>query len=116
MIDKDLIKKILLEYDNDINPKIANFLKRRVMVNSLSDSLIDLDIKVYSFNGFPDYAFTSIMTRKDVESEIFKLLYENEFISDEIYNIRFDHPSEINDEYRSIVRTIRKFLNFIDFN
>lgn len=66
-----------------------------------------LKVKEYRFEGFPGYGFTGYMSKKDMEKSIITMLYEND-ITDYIYEMDVHDP-----ERKKIIKTIRKFLNFV---
>jgi hypothetical protein len=112
LIEDDDKKDILSQHD-DIDPKIFNFLIRRITIierelgsNNWEDTE-PLKVKEYRFDGLPGYGFNSYDSKRGMESKIIEMLYEND-ITDYIYNM-----DEQNPERQKIIKTIRKFLNFI---
>jgi len=96
----------------DIDSKLFYFLMRRLKVNQreLGSNLGDMEpLKVteYKFEGFPGYGFTDYVPKKRVETKIIEMLYEKDII-DWVYDMNEQNPERV-----KIVKTIRKFLNFI---
>jgi len=108
---KNIIKKVLLEYSG--NDSIYNFLRRRVKVTDVSRN--DITIIKYDFEGFPEFGFTNFSTRKDVERKIMNFLFDNELISDELHDLYYNKNNKLNPELQSLIRSIRKFLNYINY-
>ena len=103
-------KDILSQHDN-IDQKLFNFLIRRakvkksVVVSNVGEE--PLKIIMVSFEGHPGYGFNSYDSKRGMESKIIEMLYEND-ITDYIYDMNEQNP-----ERQKIIKTIRKFLNFI---
>jgi len=96
----------------DIDSKLFYFLIRRLKVNEREfggnwGDMEPLKVKEYRFEGFPGYGFTGYMSKKDMEKSIITMLYEND-IKDYIYDMDERNPERV-----KIVKTIRKFLNFM---
>ncbi len=96
----------------DIDTKLFYFLIRRLKVSEreLGGNWGDyepLKTKEYKFEGFPGYGFTDYTTKKSMETKIIKMLSEND-ITDYIYDMDEQNPERV-----KIVKTIRKFLNFM---
>jgi hypothetical protein len=113
LLIEDGEKKDILSQHDDIDPKIFNFLMRRIKIierelgsNNWEDTE-PLKVKEYRFEGFPGYGFTGYMSKKDMEKSIIIMLYEND-VTDYIYDMNENDP-----ERKKIIKTIRKFLNFI---
>ncbi len=101
---------ILSQHDN-IDQKLFNFLIRRakvkesVVVSNVGEE--PLKIIMVSFEGYPGYGLNSYWSKKTMETAIVEMLYEND-ITEYIYDM-----DEQNPERQKIIKTIRKFLNFI---
>ena len=111
LVEDSEIKDILSQHE-EIDPKIFNFLIRRIKIEEkdLGTDWFDLKpLKVteYRFEGFPGYGFTSYDSKKIMEGKIIEMLYEND-ITDYIYEMDVHDP-----ERKKIIKTIRKFLNFV---
>ena len=96
----------------DIDSKLFYFLIRRLTVieRKLGDGshgMEPLKVKEYKFDGFPGYGFNGYMSKKDMEKSIITMLYEND-IKDYIYDMDERDPNRV-----KIVKTVRKFLNFM---
>jgi hypothetical protein len=96
----------------DIDSKLFYFLMRRLKVSEreLGSNLGDyepLKIKEYKFEGFPGYGFTDYVPKKRMETKIIEMLSEND-ITDYIYDMDEQNPKRV-----KIVKTVRKFLNFM---
>jgi hypothetical protein len=104
-------KDILLQHD-EVDPKLFNFLLRRIKIEEkdLGTDWFDnrrILVNEYRFDGLPGYGFNSYDSKKTMESKIIEMLYEND-ITDYIYDMVEQNP-----ERQKIIKTIRKFLNFI---
>jgi len=108
---RDLIKTILLEYDDSIDPTILSYLRRRV---HLYNENKDLNIKSYSFYGSPGHSFNTLMNNRDIINEVFDVLFSVGVIDEEIYNIRYDRQNSLNEDYQKVIRTIRRFLSTLN--
>jgi hypothetical protein len=99
----------------EIDSNIFNFLIRRITVidRNLSSELNDekpLKVIEYRFDGFPGFGFNSFNNRKQMQNKILELLVDNDMIDDNF----FSRPQNFYDpESQKILKTIRKFLNFI---
>jgi len=93
----------------DIDSKLFYFLIRRLKVNErkIGDDWGGLKVKEYKFEGLPGYGFNGYMSKKDMENKIINMLYEND-ITDYVYDMNEQDPERV-----KIIRTIRKFLNFM---
>jgi hypothetical protein len=96
----------------DIDSKLFHFLMRRIKINEREfggnwGDMEPLKVKEYRFEGFPGYGFTGYMSKKDMEKSIITMLYEND-IKDYVYDMDERNPERV-----KIVKTIRKFLNFM---
>ena len=112
LLIEDSEKKDILSQHDEIDQKIYNFLIRRIKVEekNLGTDWFDqkpLKVTEYSFNGLPGYGFNSYMSKKDMERSIIIMLYEND-VTDYIYDMNENDP-----ERKKIIKTIRKFLNFV---
>ena len=108
---KNLIRKILREYED--SESIYNFLRRRVVITDISK--YGLTIIKYTFEGFPGFGFNSFSSRKEVEKKIINFLYDIDIIDDGLYDSYYSQKNNLNPELQSVVRSIRKFLNFINY-
>lgn len=104
-------QNISSQYD-DIDRNLFNFLTRRIRVETkkLGEDFGDLDPLIviqYTFEGYPQWGFNSFQNKKEMETKIIEMLYENDII-DYIYDM-----DERNPERMKIVKTVRNFLNFI---
>ena len=105
-------KNDILNQHEDIDHKLFNFLLRRIKIieRELGGNWGDMEplkVKEYRFEGFPGYGFTGYMSKKDMEKSIITMLYEND-IKDYVYDMDERNPERV-----KIVKTIRKFLNFM---
>ena len=93
----------------EIDQSLFNFLLRRIKKNkrNISRYSEDLNITEYTFEGLPGYGFTNYVPKKRMETKIIEMLSEND-ITDYIYDMDEQNPERI-----KIVKTIRKFLNFM---
>ena len=96
----------------DIDIKLFHFLMRRLKISEreFGRDWVDMEplkVKEYRFEGFPGYGFTGYMSKKDMEKSIITMLYEND-ITDYVYDMDEQNPERV-----KIVKTIRKFLNFM---
>lgn len=93
----------------EIDQSLFNFLLRRIKKNkrNISRDSEDLNIIEYTFEGLPGYGFTNYVPKKRMETKIIEMLSEND-ITDYIYDMDEQNPERI-----KIVKTIRKFLNFM---
>jgi hypothetical protein len=66
-----------------------------------------LKVTEYKFEGFPGYGFTDYVPKKRMETKIIEMLYEKDII-DWVYDMNEQNPERV-----KIVKTIRKFLNFM---
>lgn len=112
LLIEDGEKKDILSQHDEIDQKIYNFLIRRIKVEEkdLGTDWFDqkpLKVTEYSFDGLPGYGFNSYDSKKRMESKIVELLYEND-ISGFLYDMNENDP-----ERKKIIKTIRKFLNFV---
>ena len=111
LIEDDEKKDILSQHD-DIDQKILNFLIRRIKVEEkdLGTDWFDkkqLKVTEYSFDGLPGYGFNSYVSKKRMETKILDMLYEQDMIG-YLYGMDENDP-----ERKKIIKTIRKFLNFV---
>lgn len=112
LLIEDGEKKDILSQHEEIDPNILNFLIRRIksIERELGGNWGDIEpLKVteYRFEGLPGYGFTSYDSKKIIEGKIIEMLYEND-ITDYIYEMDVHDP-----ERKKIIKTIRKFLNFV---
>jgi hypothetical protein len=105
-------KNDILNQHEDIDHKLFNFLLRRIKIEK-KDLGTDwfgnrrIIVNEYRFDGLPGYGFNSYDSKRGMESKIIEMLYEND-ITDYIYDMNEQNP-----ERQKIIKTIRKFLNFI---
>jgi hypothetical protein len=112
LLIEDGEKKDILSQHDDIDPKIFNFLMRRIKIIEREvgvgfGDIEQLKVNEYRFYGYPGYGFSSYDSKRLMESKIIEMLYEND-ITDYIYDMNEQNP-----ERQKIIKTIRKFLNFI---
>jgi hypothetical protein len=112
LLIEDGEKKDILSQHDEIDQKIYNFLIRRIKVvkKDLNRNWADMEpLKVieYSFEGLPGYGFTDYVPKKRMESKIIEMLYEQDIIGF-LYDMNENDP-----ERKKIIKTIRKFLNFV---
>ena len=98
----------------EIDRSLMNFLIRRIKVqqreiNGGWEDVKPFKIIEYTFEGLPGYGFSNYNTKKDMERKIIEMLYENDKIGEEVYEFK----NELDVNRQKIVKTIRKFLNFI---
>jgi hypothetical protein len=103
---------ILSQHDN-IDPKLYNFLIRRAKVKEnmipFNDGEDPLKLIEVSFTGYPGYGFSmSLISKKDMINRIIEFLEDHEIIEKSEVNFNVFDP-----ERQKIVKTIKKFLNFI---
>ena len=105
--------QISSQHDN-IDRKLFNFLARRIEVKEkeIDSRFAELEpIKVieYTFKDLPGYGFNNFYSKKDMVNYILKMLWENDLVEDDIFDIK----NEIDTNRQKVIQTIRKFLNFI---
>jgi hypothetical protein len=113
IISEEEKQDITNQYEN-IDRKLLNFLIRRVdsKENYIGKQFKDfepLKVTEYVFKDLPGYGFNSFNSKKEMERAIINMLYENDFIGEEIYDIK----NVLDTDRQKIIKTIRKFLNFI---
>jgi hypothetical protein len=100
----------------EIDSRLFNFLLRRVQRNEKNlvgdfgniDQL-PLTIVEYTFDELPGYGFSSFMESKgQIEYYIINMLFENDIIDFYPYELDQRDPKRV-----KIIKTIRKFVNFI---
>jgi Icc-related predicted phosphoesterase len=116
------MKKIIVEEEEknqissqheEVDSRLFNFLIRRLKVEerNLGGNWGDFEpmkIKEYSFEGIPGYGFTGYNTKKEMERKILNMLDENDIIDTHPYELDERDPERV-----KIIKTIRKFLNFV---
>jgi len=112
MINKLNENEQISSQHEDIDSKLFYFLARRLKVNERKigdgwEGMEPLKVKEYKFEGFPGYGFNGYMSKKEMEYSIVRMLYQND-ITDYIYDMDERDPERV-----KIVKTIRKFLNFM---
>ena len=65
----------------------------------------------YKFEGFPDSSFNSFLSKQQATHKILTLLIENDLIDDSI----IFRGNSLDPKHQKIIRTIRKFLEHIEF-
>jgi hypothetical protein len=113
IISEEEKQDITNQYEN-IDRRLLNFLIRRVETkeNYIGKQFKDfepLKVTEYVFKDLPGYGFTSFNSKKEMERAIINMLYENDFIGEEIYDIK----NVLDTDRQKVIKTIRKFLNFI---
>lgn len=96
----------------EIDRSLFNFLLRRIKIEkrNLNSNWLDeepLEVTEYKFEGYPGHGFNNYDSKKSMETKIIGMLYEND-ITDYIYDMDEQNPKRV-----KIVKTVRKFLNFI---
>ena len=99
------------QYD-EIDRNLFNFLIRRIKIKKRKlggnwGDIEPLEVTEYTFEGHPGFGFTSYESKKTMENEIIRMLFENDIIND-VYDMDERDPKRI-----KIVKTIRNFLSFI---
>ena len=112
MINKLNENEQISSQHEDIDSKLFYFLARRLKVNERKigdgwEGMEPLKVKEYKFEGFLGYGFNGYMSKKEMENSIVNMLYHNDII-DYIYDMDERDPERV-----KIIRTIRKFLNFM---
>ena len=118
------MKKVIVEEEEknqissqheEIDSRLFNFLIRRLKKETIlmggSDYGFDsepISINRYTFEGVPSYGFSSYHSKKEVERIILNMLYENDIIDTHPYELDERDPERV-----KIIKTIRKFLNFV---
>jgi hypothetical protein len=111
ILNEDEKNQISSQHDG-IDRQLFNFLLRRLKVNERElggdwGDMKPFKTTEYSFESLPGYGFNSFMSKKDMEKRIITMLYEKDII-DWIYDMDEQNPERV-----KIVKTIRKFLNFM---
>ena len=111
LITENEKQNISSQYD-EIDRNLFNFLIRRIKIEKRKlggnwGDIEPLEVTEYTFEGYPGFGFTSYDSKKSMENKINKMLFENDMI-DYIYDM-----DERDSQRIKIVKTIRKFLNFI---
>jgi GTP-binding protein EngB required for normal cell division len=111
---RELIRHILKEQPqlDEIDKKLYNFLLRRIRINErniggYTDDDNPIKVKEYSFEDLPGYGFTSYNSKKDIETKILNMMWENDIIKTHPY---YDLNKRDQERVR-IIKTIRHFLN-----
>jgi hypothetical protein len=104
--------QISLQYE-EINSRLFNFLLRRVKINERNlgpkfGNIEPLIVIEYTFQEYPGWGFNSFDTKKKIESSIIDMLWENDVIDFYPYDLDERDPKRV-----IIIKTIRKFLNFM---
>ena len=97
----------------EIDSRLFNFLLRRIKINEKNlgpnfGSIEPLVVIEYTFEGYPGWGFNSFSTKKKIESSIVEMVWENDVIDFYPYDLDERDPQRI-----KVIKTIRKFLNFI---
>jgi hypothetical protein len=105
--------QISSQHDN-IDRKLFNFLFRRIEVKekeigSRFEELEPIKVIEYTFKDLPGYGFNNFYSKKDMVNSILKMLWENNLVGEEVFDIK----NEMDKDRQKIIQTIRKFLNFI---
>jgi len=114
---KSYIRKILVEELTTFDSELFNFLIRRVRIEirNLGTDWYDdkkLEVTEYKFEGFPGYGFNSFLSKKEATYEILKFLVEMGRMGDDI----FLRGQSLDTNHQKIMRTIKKFLDYIEFD
>lgn len=109
LITEEEKKEISNSYD-DIDRKLMTFLLRRAekKERQIGDDEYPINVIEISFIDLPGYGFNSFSNRKDMERKIINMLEENEITDLGSYN-----QYSLDTNRQKIIKTIRKFLNFI---
>lgn len=110
------IRKILLEELETFDSSLFNFLMRRVKIEEIdlgTDWFDQKQLKMisYKFEGFPDSSFNSFLSKQQATQKILTLLIDNGLIDDSI----IFRGNSLDPKHQKIIRTIRKFLEHIEF-
>jgi hypothetical protein len=97
----------------EINSRLFNFLLRRVKIKERNlggyiDDSNPMKIKEYSFESLPGYGFNTFHTKREMERFIVDMLWEEGIINIYPYSKNEQDPERV-----KIIKTIRKFLNFM---
>ena len=97
----------------EIDSRIFNFLMRRIKKEKkdLGTDWFDdkkLTVTEYTFEGLPGFGWNSYSTKKQIENKILDMLIESDVIDFWPYELDERDPRRI-----KIVKTVRKFINFI---
>jgi len=98
----------------EIDSRLFNFLLRRVKIKErnlggdFDDEFGPLIVIEYDFEGLAGYGFNSFRTKKEMEKSIIDMFWENDVIDFYPYALDERDPKRV-----KIIKTIRKFLNFI---
>ena len=96
----------------EIDRSLFNILLRRINTKEKNFSTYwlgdkPLRVTLYTFEGFPGFGFTELMSKKDMEKQIIEMLYENDII-EHIYDMDEKDPKRV-----KIIKTVRNFLKFL---
>jgi hypothetical protein len=103
----------------EIDSRIFNFLIRRIIKTTRDINQIfragDPDVEIppnmvteYRFDGVPNFGWNSYLPKNQIEARILEMLYENDVIDFWPYYLDERDPKRV-----KIVKTVRKFINFI---
>jgi hypothetical protein len=98
----------------EIDSRIFNFLMRRIKkekrkLGSDWDDFKPIEVTEYTFEGLPGFGFNSFYSsKKNIENNIFRMLVEGDVIDFWPYDLDERDPKRV-----KIVKTVRKFINFI---
>jgi hypothetical protein len=117
------MKKIIVEEEEknqissqheEIDSRLFNFLIRRLKVeerNLGGDYGVEFEPLIvieYTFEGYPGYGFNTFHTKREMERFVVDMLWEEDVINIYPYSKNEQDPERV-----KIMKTIRKFLNFI---
>jgi hypothetical protein len=99
----------------EIDSRLFNFLLRRIKIREKKlggdfGNIEPLTAIEYTFEGYPGWGFNNFKSKKDIENSIVDMLWENDIIDFDPYSLEEQDPKRV-----KIIKTIRKFLNFILF-
>jgi len=98
----------------EIDSRLFNFLLRRIKINernlggNYGDEFEPLIVIEYTFEGYPGYGFNTFHTKREMERFVVDMLWEEGIINIYPYSKNEQDPERV-----KIMKTIRKFLNFI---
>ena len=98
----------------EIDSRLFNFLLRRIKINernlggNYGDEFEPLIVIEYTFEGYPGYGFNTFHTKREMERFVVDMLWENDIIDFDPYDLKEQDPKRV-----KIIKTVRKFLNFM---
>jgi hypothetical protein len=112
LINEDEKNQISSQHE-EIDSRLFNFLIRRITIvekniGGYIDDSNPMKIKEYSFESLPGYGFNTFHTKREMERFIVDMLWEEGIINIYPYSKNEQDPERV-----KIMKTIRKFLNFV---